>query len=191
MQTGELKSWLAGKYIICACEGNAEEAIINLLLDHDKLCFKREALIRGKCTQLRKSKDIANEYLNQEFERGIVILRILDRDKENFTLPRPYNMNKRISVINVVTKPEIEILHIKALGLEQDFEHCKRLKKDVKPSEFLQGYFSKQKNARIKNVKSMEFSKALYADGIDKLLDAIKRYNADGQKANCLRDLLV
>lgn len=188
MQDAELKNRLAGKYIICACEGNAEEAIIDLLLDYGMLCFGREDLIRSKCTQIRSGSDIAQEYLRQEFGRDIVILRILDRDKENFKLPRLY---KHISVISVVTRPEIEILHIRALGLESDFERCKRLKKDLQPSEFLQGYCSKQKNIRIKNVKSEEFAKALYADCIDKLLDAIRRYNGDGQKAYCLRDLLV
>lgn len=188
MQTGELKSRLAGKYIICSCEGNAEEAIIDLLLAHDKLCFKREDLIRGKCTQLRKSTDIAQEYLRQEFERGIVILRIQDREKDKFKLPRHYSS---IPVIDVVTKPEIEILHIIAENCEKDFERCKRLKKDLKPSEYCKGYFSKQKNVRVKKVKSKEFVETLYADDINKLVAAIVRYHGDRQEAYCLKDLLI
>lgn len=184
----------AGKFlflissIICSCEGNAEEAIIDLLLEHNKLCFNREDLVCGKCTQLRKGIDIAQEYLRQEFERGVAILRIQDREKDKFKLPRPYCS---IPVIDVVTKPEIEILHIIAENCEQDFEHCKRLKKNLKPSEYCKGYFSKQNTARIKIVKSKEFVESMYANNIDKLIDAIRRYRGDKQEAYCLRDLLV
>ncbi len=34
-----------GKYIACICEGGAERAIIDLLLDNHKLIFEREELI--------------------------------------------------------------------------------------------------------------------------------------------------
>lgn len=188
MQARELKNCLAGKYIICSCEGNAEEAIIDLLLEHNKLCFKREDLIRGKCTQLRKGVDIAQEYLRQEFERGIAILRIQDREKDKFKLPRLYCS---IPVIDIVTKPEIEILHIIAENCEQDFERCRRFKKNLKASEYCKGYFSKQNNVRIKIVKSKEFVDFMYANDIDKLIDAIRRYRGDKQEAHCLRDLLA
>lgn len=33
---------LADGYVICICEGAAEETIMNLLLDHDCLCFTRQ-----------------------------------------------------------------------------------------------------------------------------------------------------
>lgn len=32
-------------YIACICEGGAEQAIINLLLDAERLIFSREALL--------------------------------------------------------------------------------------------------------------------------------------------------
>ncbi len=34
-----------GKYIACICEGGAERAIIDLLLDNHKLIFEREELM--------------------------------------------------------------------------------------------------------------------------------------------------
>lgn len=34
-----------GKYTACICEGGAERAIIDLLLDNHKLIFEREELI--------------------------------------------------------------------------------------------------------------------------------------------------
>ena len=38
-----------GKYIACICEGGAERAILDLLLDNYKLIFEREDLIEEVC----------------------------------------------------------------------------------------------------------------------------------------------
>lgn len=163
-----------------------------MLLDSNKLCFNRDDLVRGKCNQIRKGEDIAQEYLRQEYERDIVILRILDREKEKFKLPKPYSLNKNISVINIVTRPEIEILHILSEGLKEDFERNKRHKKNLKPSEFCQGYFSTRNKGRIRSVKSAEFVNFMYGEHIDKLIDAIEQYHRnEQQEAYSLWDLLV
>ena len=39
------------KYIACICEGGAETAIMNMLLDQNKLIFSRDELLEGElCT---------------------------------------------------------------------------------------------------------------------------------------------
>lgn len=42
------------KYIACICEGGAERAILDLLLDYDKLIFSRKDLIEEEILKLRK-----------------------------------------------------------------------------------------------------------------------------------------
>ncbi len=41
------------KYLACICEGGAERAIMNLLLDNHMLIFEREDLPRGRILHLR------------------------------------------------------------------------------------------------------------------------------------------
>ena len=45
--------------------------------------FSREGLIDGECTNCRKADDIAREFLTREYNRDIVILRIIDNSKQN------------------------------------------------------------------------------------------------------------
>ena len=46
---------LANGYIMCICEGAAEETIMNLLLDHDCLYFTRDNLVGHSITRKRKA----------------------------------------------------------------------------------------------------------------------------------------
>ena len=182
MQSDSLRDKLVNKYIICSCEGTAEESIIDLLLDNDKLCFKRSDLVEKKCTRIRPGKKIAEEFLKREYEKDIVILRILDREEEKFNLPKIYYY---ISVFNIVTKPEIEILHIIAEDLLDDFNHHKKHEKDLKPSEYCKSHF------RESNVKTRDFILSLYGNDIDKLLKAILSYRKKIQQTSySLSDIL-
>ena len=45
------------KYIACICEGGAETAIMNMLLDQNKLIFSRDELLEGEILKTRKGKD--------------------------------------------------------------------------------------------------------------------------------------
>lgn len=90
MQT--LTEVLRDRYIVCSCEGNAEQAIIDLLLDAEWLCFSRASLIDKGCTQVRSGEKIAEKFLRMEMEKDIVIVRVLDRAKERFVLPRAHRM---------------------------------------------------------------------------------------------------
>lgn len=185
-----LNEVLANKFIICSCEGSAEKVIIDLLLDNGKLCFNRSALIDGECTMLRLPEQIALNFLNREYSKDIVILRIVDREKEKFALPKIYQLKRNVKYFDIVTHPEIEILHIIAEGLFEDFQNAKRRYKKTKPSEFFQDYATKHFR-RKSSIKSAEFVCNFYSDNIPKLIDAIKFYHRQtNQSSYDLSDLL-
>ena len=50
-----------GKYIACICEGGAERAILDLLLDSHKLIFKREELIEEEVLRCRSVKNLKKD----------------------------------------------------------------------------------------------------------------------------------
>ena len=94
--------------IACLCEGGAEKAIINCLLDADKLIFPREKLLEHKPIRCRDAKEFQERYLKKEFPAPIWVYRILDSRKEAFKLGKAYQ--NKIHLINIITAPEIEIL---------------------------------------------------------------------------------
>lgn len=53
-------------YIACICEGAAEEAIIDILLDNDKLIFSRKDMIEEDPIRCRGAKNFEREYLNNK-----------------------------------------------------------------------------------------------------------------------------
>lgn len=180
-----LKDILSKKYIICSCEGVAEETIINLLLKSGKLCFTENDLVNRNVTLLRRADEIAETFLKQEYSREIVILRIVDREKDNFKLPKIYSLRHSIEVIDIVTKPEIEFLHILSENLRDKFEHEKRKDRRIKPSSFCKEHISQ-------NVKSKDFIEQMYSGDIEKLINAIRKYaGSSNQTSYCLNDLLI
>lgn len=46
--------FLADQYVICICEGTAEEVIMETLLDNDCLMFNRRNLVDRDVTRIRK-----------------------------------------------------------------------------------------------------------------------------------------
>lgn len=77
-------------YKAVLCEGAAEEAIINILLDYDCLIFKREELIEEKPLRVRKTSTFEKKHLGKGFKDKISVIRILDSKKENFRLSEAY-----------------------------------------------------------------------------------------------------
>ena len=105
---------LKEEYVICICEGAAEQAIIELLLDHNSLVFAHDNLVGREVTRKRKSSEIQSSFLNRAYQRRVNILRILDSKKDSFKLPPLYA--ERYPVHNIYTRPEIEMLLIIAEG---------------------------------------------------------------------------
>lgn len=50
------------KYIACICEGGAERAIMDLLLDSRKLIFDRTDLIEEEVLRCRSGKEFEERY---------------------------------------------------------------------------------------------------------------------------------
>ena len=98
------------KYIACICEGSAEAAIIDILLDNRLLCFTRENLLDESVLRCRNAQTFETRYLRKEMNGKISVIRVLDSRRENFKLSNAYAA--KVTVINVITAPEIEMLII-------------------------------------------------------------------------------
>ena len=142
------------KYIACICEGTAEQVIINILLDNNKLIFDRKDLLEEDVLRSRSGQKFEQQYLRKGFDDKITVLRILDSRNENFKISRAYQ--HKIDVINIITAPEIEMLII---CNENKYEDYKKSKEDLS----------------YKNVKSKTFITEYFED-VDSLINAIKEY---------------
>lgn len=172
---------LSDEYIICICEGAAEEAIINILLKNNCLKFSKENLVGRDITRLRKASEIESSFLHRDYTKPVHILRILDSRREKFNLGKLYR--GRYPVDNIYTTPEIEILLIIAEGAYDDY--VKKKKTKFKPSTYCEEFlFPKQ------NLKGKDFIEDYFAD-VHKLINAIMKYKQKlGEKEYCLADLL-
>lgn len=150
------------KYVACICEGAAEQAIMELLLDDDKLIFTRDDMLEGEVIRCRSAKNFEAQYLRKGFTEKITVLRILDSRREQFRLSKAYS--GKIEVINIITAPEIEMLIILN---ENKYVAYKR--SSLKPSDFCKTIL------RYSNVKSTEFVKSYFSD-TSVLIAALKEY---------------
>ncbi len=139
--------------VACICEGGAETAIIEMLVDDGRLIFSRENMLDESAIRCRSGKDFEQRYLRKSFESKITILRILDSHSEKFRLSPAYE--HKVDVIKVVTSPEIEMLYIIAEGKYDDYQkkyssmspynYCKQVLKlegKIKSQSYVRGYFS-------------------------------------------------
>ena len=159
---------LLSKYNACICEGSSEQAIIELLIEDGRLIFSYEDLLEEQVLRCRDAKTFEERYLRKGFDDKITVFRILDSRREKFRL-RPVYADK-VSVVNVITAPEIEMLLILSEGKYTDFK-----KKKQKPSDFC------KKVLHHKDVKSYEFIRNYFAD-TEKLVAAIREYKRITQR---------
>jgi len=151
-------------YIACICEGSAERAIMELLLDNNKLIFTSEELLEEEVIRCRSAKKFEERYLRKAFSEKITVLRILDSRNEKFNLSKAYK--DKVAVIDVITAPEIEMLII--CNENKYSEFCK-YKSNMKPSEFC------KTKLNFSRVKDYEFVKNYFFD-TEKLLESIHEY---------------
>lgn len=78
------------KYKACICEGPAEKAIMDILLDNNLLIFAREEMLEEQVIRCREGKRFEERYLRKGFNGQISVIRILDSRRENFKLSRAY-----------------------------------------------------------------------------------------------------
>ena len=150
------------KYKACICEGAAENAIMDILLDEDLLVFSREEMLEESVIRCRDGKKFEQKYLRKGFAEKISVIRILDSRRENFKIGKAYE--HKIDVINVITAPEIEMLVVFNEGKYTDYK-----KSGKKPSEFC------KTDLKFGDVKSSEFVKR-YFSNIELLIEAIHEY---------------
>lgn len=163
--------------IACLCEGSMEQAIMEILLDNNRLIFEREQLLEEEILRCRSAKNFERDYLNKTTNEMITVYRILDSTNEKFKLSGPYL--KRVTVVNIITAPEIEMLVIHAEGKYDDYS-----RKRMKPSDYV------KQHLKIGKIKSYDFAKRYFADD-DVLVEAIQQYKQKSAKKNgTLADLL-
>ena len=168
------------KYVACICEGGAERAIIDLLLDNHMLVFDREQLLEEEVLRCRSAKEFEDKYLRKGFREKITVYRILDSRRENFKLSTIYQ--SKIDVINVVTAPEIEILIIYNEGKYKEFKNS-----GEKPSVYCKS------TLRYKDVKSYDFIQKYFADinVLKRALHEYRRVSKVQKDEIALNDLLI
>ncbi len=167
-------------YVACICEGNAEQAIMDRLLESDKLVFDTTMLLEGEIIRCRSAKTFEDRYLKKEFSQKISVVRILDSRRENFKLSKAYK--DKVEVINIITAPEIEMLIIINEGKYDKFKKSKF----HKPSEYCKS------ELKYDSVKSYDFVYS-YFSNIDDLLKSIqeyKRVSKIGKGEKSLMDLV-
>ena len=150
------------KYNACICEGTAEQVIMDLLLDNNKLIFSRNELLQHEVLRCRTGKNFEEQYLRKGFTEQITVFRILDSRRENFKLSKAYQ--NKVKIINVITAPEIEMLVILNEGKYADYK-----KSGKKPSEYCKS------DLKYHDVKSATFVRSYFND-IDILIRAIIEY---------------
>lgn len=157
--------------IACICEGGAETAIMDILLDNGLLIFSREQMIEESVLPRTSVKEFERRYLRMAYDQKILILRVIDSRGEEFNLSKAYRC--QVDVINVITAPEIEMLII-ASKKKYD-EYCRSGVK--KPSDYCKNVLN------IKNVKSQEFIRDYFSDP-NFLVDSIKEYHRVHKQKN-------
>lgn len=159
----ELGDVFEDTYVLCVCEGGAETAIMNMLIDEKCLIFEREDLVQEKVHPRMKVKEIERKFLNKRYSKPVVILRVIDSKNERFPLGKAYV--DRYVVKACLTKPEIEILVILDSDMLNEFN---KVKSKTKPSSFC------KTKLKYKDIKGKDFM-IKYFD-LDRLLSAMKVY---------------
>ena len=172
---------MAENLIACICEGSAERAIMNKLLDEERLIFSRSELLDKEILKCRNAREFEDKYLGKNFTNKITVYRILDSRRENFNLRAAYR--NKIDVINIITAPEIEMLIIIN---ENKFSDFSKYKSSTKPSDYC------KQQLKMPNVKSTQFVTE-YFQNTEVLISAIKNYKTLSRipkNEKCLADLL-
>ena len=154
-------------YVLCICEGNTERAIMDVLLDNNKLVFSREHLVNGEVIKRTTTQNLINNYLQYDYEKELLIFRILDSKREKFSLPKAYD---RYKVFNFYTINEIEMVFINYDELYDEFQ---KKKSKLKASSFYKGQNKEYS-------KSYEYAKKYLTD-LPNLCDALKKSKRKGE----------
>lgn len=154
------------------CEGPNEKAIIDLLIDNDKMIIKRRDLLNREVFFARQIKNspIIQSAL-RTYNQEVIVIRIGDKLSDELKIPKEFNiLISSYSVQKVCTKPELEILLIIN---EKLFKEYSKVKNKMSPKEFAKKYIKYNKE---KYNNSTEFWIKYYDSNINQLVNNIKEY---------------
>lgn len=164
------KAMLQNARVLFVCEGSCERIIIETLLSAGKLIVDESAAIRDTIADrptvvCRSAKTIQDTFLGYDYDKPVVIVRILDSRKERFKLSYPYS--ETVTVLNCYTTPEIEMLTIIKEG--QLDRYTNKFKSTLKPSEFC------KKELGLSRIKNETFLRDYWWDA-EELCDCLHSY---------------
>jgi len=164
--------------VLFVCEGGAEHLILNKLDQAGYLLCPSEN-IRG-FSDVRKAAAIENEYLQMDYDKELIIVRVVDSIKEQFKLGPLYR--ERYPVFSILTRPEIEMLVVLNEGKLAEYN---KVKSQIKPSLFCSNTLG------LKDIKRPSYLEDYWNE--ENLRQAILEYKrVSGIKPGelCLADLL-
>ena len=77
-----------GEKVAFICEGGAETAIMEMLLDAGRLIFTEEDLFYDEIIRCRSAETFEQRYLKVRMDFKLTIIRVLDSRRENFRLSK-------------------------------------------------------------------------------------------------------
>lgn len=178
MDVNEFRSALSSSYVLFVCEGGAERIIIRKLIESGLLLCEPENIVH--ITSLRGASAIEQKFLGFDYDKDLIIVRVLDSKTERFTLGNLYR--DRFPVCNVRTSPEIEML---VIINEHRLVEFNKVKSHMKPSQFC------MRELGFTHVKKPDFLEAYWSE--EALLQAIREYKRTHRASSgefCLADLL-
>lgn len=156
------------------CEGNAEEEVMEILLENDCLIISYNDLFHDEVLRVRSAEKFCESYLRTELSEQVTIYRILDSENENFKLTKKLKKayaNKINCVKDVITSEEIEILIIHAKGRYEDYQRWRAGRTNSrKPSDYC------KEELEFSDVKKKGVYKSYFSD-YRRLIEAIHLYN--------------
>lgn len=174
--------------LLILCEGPNEKAIIDILLEADRLRFTPDDLLGLVSYHARQISSSSVVKLALSLYPGKVdILRVGDTMSEKLRIPSDY-VGKIHSVKKYCTKPELEMLLILSENLLPEYE---KVKSKIKPKTFSKNNIIYNRQ-RYNNITA--FYHIYYGKNVDLLVDSIHAYRrshgAHKQDEHYLADLL-
>lgn len=164
-------------------EGAAEQAIIDILLENDRLIIAKSGLIDEKALRVRSIDKFCDKYLNRAFDY-VTVYRVLDSESEKSKLNSKNKKlyQEKMTVKSIITNPEIEILYIIAEGKYQEYLKVKSFQK---PSDFC------KQQLKCKDIKSYAYVYGYFGKDVNKLISILKEYKSlSSTKNDTIYDLL-
>lgn len=167
-----------GSHVLFVCEGTCEQVLVDILRRADLFVMPSENIV--DVTRFRKASQIQDAYLNLDYDWPLTIVRVVDSLKERFKLGNLYRDS--FEVVNVHTRPEVEILLIINEGRYSDFM---KYKSKLKPSEYC------IQKLGMSKVKSASFLESYWdAKSLCKAAREYKRLHKFEAGEICLTDIL-